>query len=286
LAQVDTKEFTSHKSRGNAETIGLRGTIHAMNRGQATAGMQEQPANYGSFDVALDWLKAVITTVKCNWGIGMMAMPYLLLKSGFGAGIILFVLAMWLSWLAIVRLSDCRKMLRERGLDTLSLLTEKDDGAKQQLLDDGDQSSLENYSDIVRACLGDFFGDASIASILIAMYGSNISYIVFIKQNMVKFVGHLTGLEWVLVTFAPLTLLVLRSDLDFLAPVSVLGIACAISFLALLVYHTAEGKAAFLLRAISLVHLMGSKYPSTLTHSLFPILSRCNDVRLQRAYEP
>lgn len=62
----------------------------------------------------------------------MTAMSYLLLQSGFGAGIILFILAMWLSWLAIVRLSDCRKILRERGLDTLSLLTEKSDGARQQ----------------------------------------------------------------------------------------------------------------------------------------------------------
>jgi amino acid permease len=206
-----------------------------MDAGVAEEDGEEAPA----FDVCIDWLKAVFTTVKCNWGIGMMAMPYLLLQSGFGAGIILFILAMWLSWLAIVRLSDCRKILRERGLDTLSLLTEKSDGARQQLLDDGEAVSLVNYSDIVRAVLGDFYGDASIVSILIAMYGSNIAYIVWIKENLAKFVG-LQGFEWVLIAFVPLTLLVLRSDLEFLARVSVFGIICAVSFLSLLVYHTAE----------------------------------------------
>jgi amino acid permease len=207
--------------------------------------MDDHQMDETSAAVAMDFMRVVFTTVKCNWGIGMMAMPYLLLQSGFGAGIILFIVAMWLSWLAVVRLSDCRITLRQRNKDREPNAKDRllGDGSLDQILDadsdipaDEDSFDLLNYSDIVRAVMGNFFGDASILSILIAMYGSNISYIVFIKENMVKYIG-LTGWEWILIVFAPLTVLVLKSDLKFLTPVSIFGLTCSFSFLFLVVYR-------------------------------------------------
>jgi hypothetical protein len=237
-----------------------------------------------------EWRHAVFTAIKCNWGVGMMAMPFMLDQAGFASGIALFILAMLLAWLGIKRMLHCREIVRlsikkartlaleeegilenaEAGLGqdasssiggcSMGVSERKRHGKQQQsnsfdrynTPEDNRTSTLEhgtpamtNYSDIVRMVIGNTGADISMISIIIAMYGSNIAYMVFIKENMSKFTGSGTGISWEVegmdfsditgpgwigLTCIPLAALVCLSDLKFLGPISIAGLACAVGF--------------------------------------------------------
>ena len=65
----------------------------------------------------LSWLMAVSTILKTQWGIGMMAMPFMIQQAGLLAGVLQFVLAMALTVDVILRLLAVRTELiaRESG---------------------------------------------------------------------------------------------------------------------------------------------------------------------------
>eukprot|EP00854_Cymbomonas_tetramitiformis_P021948 gene21948-26434_t len=197
--------------------------------------MDEPVLNPKKEGPSLSWGRAVFTTIKCNWGVGMMAMPYFLDQSGLWAGSALFVLAMFLAYASIIRLSDCRRIIQARL-----------QCAEEPLLSARETPEIVNYSDIISHGLGVWGGRVSVISILIAMYGSNIAYLVFIKENLATFVsdfdtaGDTEGWQWVLMALVPLLILVTVSDLRFLGDLSACGLVFAVSFEGLLLYKATQ----------------------------------------------
>lgn len=167
-------------------------------------------------------LGAAFTIVKCNWGIGMMAMPYMLHQAGPIAGVLMFVASMMLTQFATVNVIDLKYALLSKdsenkasGNDTsdakdhpVKVANDKTmsrdiDGERAPLLinttvnDDSednvkgptslaDDSHLD-FTNIMAKTLGTFGDWGAMFSIFLANYGSNVAYLLFIRDNMGKF---------------------------------------------------------------------------------------------------
>jgi amino acid permease len=134
--------------------------------------MRESWAAWHRGGAGAEWRNAVFTAVKGNWGIGMMAMPYMLDQAGFGTGLLLFGVANFLAWAGIMRMIQCREIIRR---DRAHRLQDEDIESAGGVGKKSGHLDCPNYSDIVREILGDTGASVSMVSILIAMYGSNIA---------------------------------------------------------------------------------------------------------------
>ena len=171
--------------------------------------------------------EAGLTLLKCNWGIGMMAMPYMLKCGGLSTGFSLFIISMAITQFSIVRLIEC-KVKVEMGGERDALV-----GAE-----DLDGPPLD-FTGLMTIILGPKAEIASLVSIALSMWGSCIAYLMFIYDNMPKFIAY-EGVTWVGIVCIPTLLLSICDDLKFLAPSSFLGILCAVGFAVVVLVDTAD----------------------------------------------
>ena len=227
----------------------------------------------------LSWLMAVSTILKTQWGIGMMAMPFMIQQAGLLAGVLQFVLAMALTVDVILRLLAVRTELIARESGSLSAAA-----AAVTLLDDDEAtvaaataasasavlmpgtdyheapattaattagaaasaastSALSfDYNGVVRRALGPKLECLSLFAIFVSCYGSNIAFAIFIGTNLHQFLPQvpLQPWQWVSLVGAPLWLaLASRRDVRFLAPFGVLGLLGALGFEGIMLADTA-----------------------------------------------
>jgi amino acid permease len=188
-------------------------------------------------------LSAAFTLIKCNWGIGMMGMPYMLDQAGTIAGVIMFVASMALTQLSIVRLLEVdAELLRQHRLRKRSVAAAAIGSAAKRTsapaaagltqplwaTDDSDSTDLD-YAGIMQRSLGGIGEWLAIASIVVSAWGSCIAYLKFISDNLHSLFG-LTTWGWVLVAAGPLAALAILDDVRFLAPASVVGLGSAFAF--------------------------------------------------------
>eukprot|EP01060_Flectonema_neradi_P038737 TRINITY_DN8232_c0_g2_i1.p1 TRINITY_DN8232_c0_g2~~TRINITY_DN8232_c0_g2_i1.p1 ORF type:complete len:445 (+),score=50.72 TRINITY_DN8232_c0_g2_i1:47-1381(+) len=172
-------------------------------------------------------LEAGLTLLKCNWGIGMMAMPYMLKCGGLATGFSLFIASMAITQFSIVRLIQSKQKV-EMGGERDALI-----GAE-----DLDGPPLD-FTGLMTIVLGPKAEVASLVSIALSMWGSCIAYFMFIHDNMPKFIAF-KGVTWVGFVCVPTLLLSFFDDLKFLAPSSFFGIMCAMGFAVVVFVDTAD----------------------------------------------
>eukprot|EP00729_Bicosta_minor_P021119 gene21119-13099_t len=155
----------------------------------------------------LSRLTAAFNIVKCNWGIGMMAMPYIAFER--------------------------KDALSEAKVGSIN----------PESLEPGPQTTrkvMMDYTGLMTRALGPFGDWAALFCIVLSSYGSNIAYIKFIQDNLYKFFPHAFSSPgaWLAITLAPLFGLSIADNISFLAPFSLFGLFCAFSFGTLVVYNT------------------------------------------------
>jgi|EP00966_Prymnesium_polylepis_P177735 amino acid permease len=220
-----------------------------------------------------EWL-AIASIIKCEWGIGMMAIPYMLQQAGLYVGIIQFLISMCLTADSIMRLLAVKAAVIERTrsasaelgppADMLlaqphgALLNEglseplvsvedaaggsaKDVAADGLPAQPGSTSQDLDYAGTIRDVLGPRAEVLLLFSIVVSSYGSNIAYILYIAENCTRFLPQ-SGLQewqWASLCLVPWLFLAAADNVDFLAPYGVVGLACAIGFEAVIVYDAA-----------------------------------------------
>ena len=183
-------------------------------------------------------LAAAFTLVKCNWGIGMMAMPYMLDQAGTISGVVAFVLSMAVTQLSIARLLDVDAVLSRQTAGPLSLAcNEQLSRPLTSTAKSGMSHSGLDYSGIMRCSIGSTGEWLALLSICVSAWGSCIAYLIFIKDNLqqlfgpLKVAGFVLGdWFWVFCALVPLSGLSTFDDVRFLAPISVVGLGCAFTF--------------------------------------------------------
>ena len=181
----------------------------------------------------VSWLMAACLIIKTQWGIGMMAMPFMIVQGGLLAGIIQFIISMVLTCDSIFRLIAVRGEHRARRAVAASPSSSMADSLinDNELLKLPEDNALD-YNGIVRAALGPQMEVLSHVAIALSNSGSCVAFAIFISTNLVKFVPHvLAAWQWLALVAVPVWLaLSTRRDLNFLAPFSVVGLACALGF--------------------------------------------------------
>lgn len=235
----------------------------------------------------LSWAMTVSTILKAQWGIGMMAMPFMIQQAGLLAGVLQFVLAMLLTVDVILRLLAVQRelVIRRNAHGSSSsrfadLLLPSSGEVEVSVLNDASSSPLPpalDYNGVVRHALGPRFELLSLAAICTSCYGSNIAFAIFIGSNLRQFVPSVPLLpwQWVTIVGVPLWLcLASRRDVSILAPFGVLGLICALGFEGVMLGDTARtlGWAGFVMwsRAAPLIR------PSTLPIAV-SIAAFCNE---------
>eukprot|EP00038_Savillea_parva_P007733 m.172210 g.172210 ORF g.172210 m.172210 type:complete len:476 (-) comp13487_c0_seq1:155-1582(-) len=200
--------------------------------------------------------EAVITLIKCNWGIGMMAMPYMLYCSGPISGVFMFIASMLLSQFSIVNLCRVKALLEvdnDIG-DREPLLNEYEDdedldpsssainNGKEKHRGEGLSKTDLDFTSIMKRSFGAAGEWAAIFSIFVSTYGSCVAYLLFIRDNMSKFFpGAFEEPDmWVWVSCVPLCGLAWPDSVGFLAPFSLVGLAAALAFAIVVVYNAAD----------------------------------------------
>jgi len=215
---------------------------------------------------------AFFTIIKCNWGIGMMSMPYMLDQAGTISGVIMFVVSMLLTQVAIINLLAVKAklstipaaILSKPSFDPKVLIPQKKESKDAQALLQGgsinhhDSDAKVNcnrpdldYSTIMAKTLGGVGDWSALFSIVASTYGSCVAYMLFIVDNMTKFFPHalesvgLTSLDeqrigWIVIQCVILCALAWLDSVDKLAPASLFGLTCAFSFAVLTLYNTAD----------------------------------------------
>ena len=86
-----------------------------------------------------------------------------------------------------------------------------------------------DYAGTIAAVLGPRAEVLLLFSIVVSSYGSNIAYILYIAENLTRFLPHCGLLEWhwAMLCLVPWLLLAGADDVKFLAPYGVLGLVCA-----------------------------------------------------------
>ena len=227
----------------------------------------------------LSWTLAVTSIIKCQWGIGMMAIPFMLQQGGLYFGMAQFIAAMFLTADGILRLIAVKSAILERaeplqqlqhdssttpcarsvpfvtedwldmtGADALeqttasmrrvSRYTEQQHAAMS-----GDVRAEQlDYCGTIREVLGWKAEALALFTIVVSSYGSNIAYVLFIAENLKRFLPDDVGLaewEWALMCLPPWLLLATAEDVQFLAPFGVLGIVFALGFEGVMLYNLA-----------------------------------------------
>ena len=176
----------------------------------------------------ISMLSGAMTLLKCNWGIGMMTMPYMVQQGGLAGGIVLFSLSMALTQFSIQRLIQCKEKV-ENGGERHALV-----GFEQDL-----DTPPHDYTSLMATVLGTRAEYTAIASIAISMFGSCIAYLKFLSDNLPEFVG-LNGATWIGISLVPIVFLSWFDTLKFLQPFVWVGALCAISFVGILIADTAN----------------------------------------------
>eukprot|EP00041_Stephanoeca_diplocostata_P016307 m.320615 g.320615 ORF g.320615 m.320615 type:complete len:490 (-) comp20324_c0_seq7:1320-2789(-) len=220
-------------------------------------------------------LGAAFTIVKCNWGIGMMAMPYMLHEAGPIAGVLMFVASMLLTQFATVNVIDLKYKLLDTTSKPEALVKGSEDGERtskksvnssriesapllintqendeyqhivSQSVLPADDSHLD-FTNIMAKTLGTFGEWGAMFSIFLANYGSNVAYLLFIRDNIGKFFPDAlpNSNYWVWLPLAILIPLAWFDRVSFLAPFNVVGLVAAFTFAVVAVYDTAANMSA------------------------------------------
>jgi vesicular inhibitory amino acid transporter len=150
---------------------------------------------------------------KVNWGVGMMAMPYFLYKAGLVAGVSFFIASMCLTFLSLNRLLQVADEVSRVG---------------------GKESQNLTYTGVIGGVFGLKGEVLSVGCINLSSICSCIAYLIFIGDNLHKFVGGETW-HWLLGVVVPITALTWVDDLSWLAPFNTVGLALAVGFAAVIV---------------------------------------------------
>lgn len=210
----------------------------------------------------LSWLMAVISMVKCQWGIGMMAIPFMLQQAGLVVGCIQFALSMCLTVDVVHRLLDVRDVLQRRRHESGSEPMVLNHATGEALLEATDEHAAacascaqasgaaaaaiqrveDDYAGVIRQTLGPRAELLAIVSIMLSMFGSLVAYTLYIAENLTRFVSPYCSLPewaWALICVAPWLASALADDVSFLAPFGAVGLACALGFEGVMIYDTA-----------------------------------------------
>eukprot|EP01063_Lacrimia_lanifica_P016733 TRINITY_DN23283_c0_g1_i1.p1 TRINITY_DN23283_c0_g1~~TRINITY_DN23283_c0_g1_i1.p1 ORF type:complete len:497 (+),score=169.76 TRINITY_DN23283_c0_g1_i1:61-1491(+) len=180
--------------------------------------------------------EAFFTLLRGNWGIGMMAIPYMLQQGAVCGGVILFCLSMALTQFSILRLIEVKRTVQKEAAAGHPTVGEKPDPALCGRDVDG---NAFDYANVMKWAVGRPVEYISIASIVLSMWGSCVAYLRFIKDNMTAFAT--PGMDqtqsefmWMGVALIPIMALAAFDNLDFLAPASVAGVVVGVAFVAVL----------------------------------------------------
>eukprot|EP00438_Fugacium_kawagutii_P020899 Skav211790 [mRNA] locus=scaffold305:207263:218185:+ [translate_table: standard] len=125
--------------------------------------LQERP-HLGTFGAA-------VLIAKVNWGIGMIAMPFYLHSAGLGAGLLFFVLSMFLALDAALVMHRLSWSLQETS-----------------------------YVPLIRKGLGLRSSRLAAAAVLLAGWGSAVAWLKFMGDNVARFAGGPAALNVALLT--------------------------------------------------------------------------------------
>lgn len=159
---------------------------------------------------------AFFNTWKSNTGVGIFAMPYLLQEAGLIPGICIFIVLM------IISVRCCVKLV-----NTVNRLY---DGRRYKSLDHRQVKHID-YTEAASLVLGSWGKWATVLSLVIGNFGTCVSYLVFVKQNLRRFFPGVFNntvereeAYWVLILSPLMLLLTCLKNMNYLAPASVLGI--------------------------------------------------------------
>jgi len=161
-----------------------------------------------------NWL-AFFNTLNSTTGVGIFAMPFVLQEAGLVPGVCIFVFLMFASARCCVRLVKAVVKLYEDGFSPL-----KDNEHKHM-----------NYPQAAYLALGEWGKWIAVVGLVIGNFGTCVAYLVFIKENLVRFfsgvfncTANTEEIYWIL-ALSPLIFILTRlKDMTWLAPVSVLSI--------------------------------------------------------------
>ena len=240
-----------------ADSRSANARVHQFDRPLLGARMAAAP------DGKLRWVLAAASIVKCQWGIGMMAMPFMLQQAGLLTGVVQFSISMLITCDAVFRLIAVKAWVlqgRQKGGGgggsvNDALLGEPAAGhlaesrSKRMLttreVDQAIAGGIAggiltlDYNGIIKAVLGPAWEFVSLVAIVVSCYGSNIAYVIFISGNLTQFLGPavpLVAWQWALLSMVPFLALATGKDVVFLAPFGVLGLCCALSFWGVMLY--------------------------------------------------
>jgi amino acid permease len=248
LEIVVTLEHTHGRER---ERQDADGATHGANKDTPNVNTKPEvgvaPLRMGAPSGGLSWLMAVTTILKTQWGIGMMAMPFMIQQAGLLAGVLQFMLAMVLTVDVIFRLLAVRRELiarQSRGGTTSGERLIEDAASPSSATEPPPPPSLSlDYNGTVRGALGPRLECLSLFAIFVSCYGSNIAFAIFIGTNLHQFLPHVPLLpwQWLFIVGVPLWLgLASRRDVRFLAPFGVIGLLCAVGFEGVMLADTAS----------------------------------------------
>ncbi|GAB5366934.1 hypothetical protein AAMO2058_001186300 [Amorphochlora amoebiformis] len=230
----------------------------------------------------LTWALAVVLVLKTNWGIGMMAMPYLLKESGTVAGIVLFLVSLVMITDSCLKVGAAQKALREcfSSVDKVSmeaqqvisldlktrLLTVSQDAATvtdtpinsedpspdaSSHEEDGERSpNLTTYVGIMEAGVGLWAARLAMGCISLGSVGSCIAYLRFIADNVNACFG-VKAWKTLAVCGALLAPSQMLRDLRNFTFVSFFGVTFGVVFITLLVIKASELSPEHVLHKVS-----------------------------------
>jgi len=200
------------------------------------------------------FLAAVVVLLKTNWGIGMMAMPYMIKSAGLVAGILLFVVSMIMVSDAVLRVDATQRALLEKqrygyhpfecktegSIMVLSPSTdskENGDGEKPKAMGPLNSGSVQTYVGIVEKGLGRWAMRLAVGCISLGTLGSCVAYSKFVQDNFHAYLG---VSRWIsgCVMAGVLVPLHLLDRMNAFALVSMFGLTFGFGFVFLLISKT------------------------------------------------
>eukprot|EP00928_Gymnodinium_smaydae_P061346 TRINITY_DN45443_c0_g1_i1.p1 TRINITY_DN45443_c0_g1~~TRINITY_DN45443_c0_g1_i1.p1 ORF type:complete len:423 (+),score=41.13 TRINITY_DN45443_c0_g1_i1:72-1340(+) len=169
-------------------------------------------------DRSLSTFGAFVLLTKINWGIGMVAMPYYLHSAGLWCGIVFFTMSVVLAADSALCLVQCQASVR---------------GCQQETA----------YAKLIGLLLGRAGESCAIFSLALANFGSAVSFIKFIGDNIFRFIPEIAmpggGAAWSLLITLPLLLCALPESVAPLGRLSGVGLIAGQSFAVLMITQAA-----------------------------------------------
>ena len=169
--------------------------------------MPSLSATDGAVVKKIGWVPGVVNSIKSSVGVGLFSIPYMMICAGPAYGVALLTGIVMTSCFCVEQLLACRLALPAAAPTAIAKVPSAAEPAAVALLDavqsndqddSGDESAAvmrsgggggvvverHTYPSIALRTLGPAGRWAAIATLWLAMYGSNISYLIFMKQNL------------------------------------------------------------------------------------------------------